>query len=525
MLYKLIDSQSFFPDNEVNVSLLNLKDTDSSGLEKLAVDDAISAYVKHSLRPESGYFYLHINAMGAGEYYGSNRNADYFPEGQLKKFHKTFEETGYVYRHHINKDPAKSIGKVIFSIYNDRMHRVELIAKLSLESARDIYDRIANGDLPKTSMGCRTPYDVCSICGNEAYTPQKYCSHMKEMPNKVLPDGKKVMAINSGPLRFFDISVVIKPADQTSSVLQKVANIAPRFPWGKPRREDTLLGGTLSTDYASAEGIDDSFFNSRYFNFLHPMSSGMLKSASMRKLSELIKRIDSGQVMGILPVEEDMMSKTDSYFSEDDEVLRTLSSVPLDQVFNAFAEVGVIPTTSFLANIIGRHHAGRDLPKEFGTLAEEVSASIPSHLLVNSGANFLPDIPEIDADSFILKYLRESPLVARVKQAMLYDGYVDTSEYYPKMYYTGKEKEEAQAMVKSNLAQQASGNPNFMKLLIGVGGAAILAKMVISELVQAKIDKLQENKLKSQGMLNAAALAERSIIREQLHANKQVGLL
>ena len=103
-MFKLIDSSSFFREDEVTVSLLHLQDitATSVGLEKRAADERITEYVSSVLTPKAGKFYLHINAMGAGEYYGSNKNADYFPEQQLLEFYKTFEETGYVYRHHIN---------------------------------------------------------------------------------------------------------------------------------------------------------------------------------------------------------------------------------------------------------------------------------------------------------------------------------------------------------------------------------------------------------------------------------------
>ena len=69
--------------------------------------------------------YALVNALSAGEYYGSNRNGDYFPEEALKEYHKTFEALGHVYRHHVNKDPKKSMGRVVFSHYNRDMHRVE----------------------------------------------------------------------------------------------------------------------------------------------------------------------------------------------------------------------------------------------------------------------------------------------------------------------------------------------------------------------------------------------------------------
>lgn len=164
--------------------------------------------------------------MGAGEYYGSNRNGDYFPEAQLIRWHKTFETSpAHLFRHHVNKDPAKAIGKVIFSYYNHRMHRVELIVEASKTLAADEYYKITElGQYPATSMACNTPFDVCSICGNKAHTRNEYCTHLTTQLNTLYPDGRKVMALNLGPLKFFDISIVIRPADITSSVLEKVAN-------------------------------------------------------------------------------------------------------------------------------------------------------------------------------------------------------------------------------------------------------------------------------------------------------------
>lgn len=72
-------------------------------------------------------------------------------------------------------------------------------------------------------MACHTPFDTCSICGNKARSRNEYCSHLRNELGRILANGQKVMAINDGPLRFFDMSFVFKPADITSSVLQKVA--------------------------------------------------------------------------------------------------------------------------------------------------------------------------------------------------------------------------------------------------------------------------------------------------------------
>lgn len=485
MLVKLIDSASFFREDEVQVSLLNLKDISSSGLEKVAADQRINEYVAQSLKPKAGKFYLHINAMGAGEYYGSNRNADYFPEQMLKDYHKTFEETGFVYRHHVNKDPAKSMGKVIFSIYNERMHRVELIAELDMILAKDIYDKIQRGEFPKTSMACKTPWDICSICGNKATTPQKYCEHIKEQPNKVMPDGRKVMALNLAPLRFFDISIVIRPADPTSSVLQKVAS----------------ANCVLSTDEAIEAGLYDD---------LEASPNNLVKRAAMKKLSELVKKIDSGHVMRMIPTQKKILDQLDV---TDDEMLSVLSSVPLEQSLNALAEIGTIPSQSFLAEMIARHKLKTHIPEGFGEVASEISQSVPSDVLLNNVEGFMDDIAEVPADSFLLKYLRNKKPLLMSKQAN-HDGYADAGVMFPKMYYTTQDKRQA----IQNIQQEAAGNPSVFSLLLKIGGAALLAKMIISHLIDSKIDKLEKNRLKSPSMTKVAALVEISIIRDITNA-------
>lgn len=175
-----------------------------------------------ALKPANEKTYALVNAMGAGEYYGANKNGDYFPDKALAEYHKTFEAMARVYRHHINRDPQKSMGKIVFSHYHPKMKRVELILELDNSKSRDILDKLEGGHLPAVSMGCRVPYDVCSICGNKAKTVAVYCNHLKTSMGKILADGRRVYAINTMP-KFFDLSVVTIPADRTASFLSKVA--------------------------------------------------------------------------------------------------------------------------------------------------------------------------------------------------------------------------------------------------------------------------------------------------------------
>ena len=190
-------------------------------MTKIAGEDHLS-----KINQKKDHAYLHVIAMGAGDYYGENSNGDFFYEKDLKNYYKTFETAG-VFIQHFNKDPSKSIGKVLKAIYNDDMHRVELIIEISKKKAPDIYGAIARGERMKVSMGVKVPQEMCSYCG--AITKGSIanrCDHLKYEMHQQKPNGQIVYAINLPPMNFFDISIVRKPADaQGYALFQKVASV------------------------------------------------------------------------------------------------------------------------------------------------------------------------------------------------------------------------------------------------------------------------------------------------------------
>jgi len=176
-----------------------------------------------------------VLAMSAGEYYGPNRNGDAWNEHDvvaghehipasagLKSIYKTFETNANVYKHHVNKDPNKRIGRVLRAFYNPDMHRVELLLSLLNHIAEDVVQRIENGEYPAVSMGGKLPHDICAICGNKAPTRKQYCTHAMYQLGRYLPDGRKVFVWNPN-MTFFDISVVRRPADRIGFMMKKVA--------------------------------------------------------------------------------------------------------------------------------------------------------------------------------------------------------------------------------------------------------------------------------------------------------------
>jgi hypothetical protein len=198
-----------------------------------------------SVKPKEGKTYILVLALGASEWYGPNRNGDGFREEELIRRHRTFETDAHVYRSHVNKDPAKSFGKVVKSFYNNDMHRVELVLEIDNEKAPDIVEKINNGEQVAVSMGCRIKHDVCSICGNKAPKREDYCDHAKLQLNDILPDGRLVYVDNPDPT-FFDISVVWRPADRTGYMMKKVADYHHReFVGSSAELAEKIAGRTV----------------------------------------------------------------------------------------------------------------------------------------------------------------------------------------------------------------------------------------------------------------------------------------
>jgi hypothetical protein len=175
---KLIELDEFFPktgEATVQPVLLwgNGRRIDTSRITKHA--SAALDYIK-SVMPEPGKTILLLNAMGAEETYGPNRNGDGFPEhpvpargkvastgrrwfiepGQeLTKHYQSFETNpAHAFKHHANRDPAKASGVVKKAFWNPRMHRVELLIAVDDDKDPEWVKRASDGEFVPVSMGC-----------------------------------------------------------------------------------------------------------------------------------------------------------------------------------------------------------------------------------------------------------------------------------------------------------------------------------------------------------------------------------
>jgi hypothetical protein len=319
--------------------------------------------------------YVLVNALGAGEYYGSNINADFFPWASLS--HEG-EDYGYrtflnahAFAHHANKDPQKAFGVPVVSVLNPRMKRVELVIRLNRAQALaqgvgDVIVRIDNGEFPDVSMGCKVPYDVCSICANQAKTKDDYCEHIfppEEMrgiwgKNKILSDGRRICMVNTRP-RFFDISFVFIGADKTAKVMAKLASKGAHVCLGSvcalPSRDGAagpeLYGpsgapldlGALRKTASAGERRGPcgrccaSCEQQEECEGTKLASSFGVKMATQSKLSEIVKRVPAGRfatktVPSVASAEPDL----------DDDVLSEMAGHPLPSALHSATSAGLV---------------------------------------------------------------------------------------------------------------------------------------------------------------------------------------
>ncbi len=226
----------------------------------------------HNYDPD--FLYMRVRAVSAGEYWGPNKNADFFPEEELKKSYKTFLQA-HTFKNHENKDIAKAIGDVIEATWNDKMKYVELLIRIDRKVAPTIVRGFEKGFMTDVSMGCKIKYSVCSICGNKAKTRKEYCNHIKYERHKIYSDGRRVYEINIGP-KFHDISTVLNGADKTAKTLgiliagDKVAFI------GDENNMEKVASTTFNVSLAGEIKDGVPFFKSAGFHRAYQQSENTL---------------------------------------------------------------------------------------------------------------------------------------------------------------------------------------------------------------------------------------------------------
>lgn len=415
----MIKTSLFLGSAERGPAAIPLFTSADAYFEKVAAPTLLSDVVKYiaSLRPRPDAQYTLLNAMGAGEYWGSNVNGDFFPEAAL--IHSPDDWTGnplvdkekarswaygyptfyyaHPYAHHRNKDQSRAFGEVELAVWNPRMRRVELVARIDKDKCEKfggvaVWDKIKAGQFPDVSMGCKVPYDTCSICldwdkYNKAiatYKPgkhtspgaaalefhralrektgkgirglsitrQDYCEHARDSMNRILPDGRKVFVYNDYP-RFFDISYVFIGADKTAKVMMKIAGDSRKF-WTVP-----------SVELAEKLGYAEEVVGQEKTASAEESFHDFLRKDAKQKSSEITKNVTPSQFAGkAVPA----MSASEPDLPKG--VLDAIASRPLGEGLSTAATLGIVLRPREFQRVVlvhtGRGDIADDLDRDGG---------------------------------------------------------------------------------------------------------------------------------------------------------------
>jgi len=353
----------------------NLLQVHARGVDKMQKFASATFVERSDIRPERGYSFVHVISMGAGEFYGSNSNADFFNEKSsavevpehyrtgrpqaivlaegLSKYHSTFMKYGSVYReHHNSKKGGKSQGALVAEYYCPTMHRGELILKLANDSWSDDLQKLAKGEPVYWSMGAGVPYDLCSWCGNPAKTRKEYCDHMKFQKLAILKDGNQVFCYNDQP-HLHDISRVRVPAARIAFALSKVAS-------GIPMQDVDQMAEGLWLPLSMIKDIG-SDLEQKYAEIFH-------------KAADIEKRI---MVRGMCP-EESALSEAFMGGDVDPETLKELKKFPVEDTLAKLSSCKILlPPRSFACLVLKKEateiNGIKDLPYAVRRVFSEVA--------------------------------------------------------------------------------------------------------------------------------------------------------
>lgn len=231
----------------------------------------------HDYRTEDGYLYARIRAISSRV----NKNHDGWPSIELAGSQDIFDrhysangggftveaqagaEYGYstflgkpIFIDHHNSDPERARGVIVDAKLHVEDHRtaasldpyyasapdnhtpptwVELLLEVDAKSFPKLAKAILEGSTDSKkgidgfSMGCDVEKSVCNICKNAATAPDEYCNHIKMKgaefdyiePKTGRKTSKKSYEDCYG-VRFFEISAVFDPADETALIREVV---------------------------------------------------------------------------------------------------------------------------------------------------------------------------------------------------------------------------------------------------------------------------------------------------------------
>jgi hypothetical protein len=330
----------------------------------------IQEWIRRNPLDHDTYAYSIVVPVGACESWGETLNGDGFERSEISPStteygHKTFETEGRAYAHHQNKGDAYAFGDTPMMCWNPEMDRVEGIWRLNRAQAKQkgaghFVDKLDQGRPVEISMGCHVPYDVCTMCGNQARTREEWCTHTRDPGfGSIDPISMiRMMVLNPKP-RFFDLSGVLAPAAPEALTLGPIS-----YAMEAAIRDMQKCSGVRSYRMVVPSAvIGEALYR----------GDGLMKVASRAtpmEVQSMIKQVPALTVAVLNPVDDDEMD-----VDAEDALRAKKSGCSLPQWLSTLAALGVVLRPwEFLAS----HRVFSDRPYNGGDTLS--ASSIHAHL-------------------------------------------------------------------------------------------------------------------------------------------------
>ncbi|MGE7305682.1 hypothetical protein ACQKJG_17830 [Priestia megaterium] len=243
------------------------------------------------------FLYMWVRIVSSGEFYGPNKNGDYFPNDQLEAYFSTFND-GHPFKNHENKKVENAIGKIISVRWNPVMRCVEILKGIDKKRSPETARGYLKGYLTDVSMGCKVPYTECSICGNKARKKSEFCDHVRKYRLQFLGNGERVFEINYKP-RFHDSSTVLNGAERVA----KAFFIVDTPPKGTATTSFRKVASDSSTlHYVYDEAMEKVAHTEETVHPLFKVAAtkqANMDNEMMRKIAEFEKQV-TGKLINII---------------------------------------------------------------------------------------------------------------------------------------------------------------------------------------------------------------------------------
>ena len=284
--------------------------------------------VRKIVKYNPDFVYARFKAIGAIEVDGPNANADAFPYGEFLDNRPNYGYQSFIGKHAFVEHASDNINNSIGDLYHSYLNRfntskfgnkewpvlldderahvlanrephedgsIDVLMAVDRKLAPKIARMVETDSSQGCSMGTNIDYSECTVCGNRAYTEEKYCPH----------------------IRYSKGQYVLVPAQQLADLVKKGSLRPEWLPWILQRPEDVKAVKTASRKMVYARAFELNYGLS-FFDLSLVANPAFTRGYKLEKVAAMYK--PSAQLMPLIRIAdnpvETLFKVSDGYFTD-----------------------------------------------------------------------------------------------------------------------------------------------------------------------------------------------------------------